>query len=101
MTKVWKEASILFRLCEICDATGRFDRLAVHAEDMRERSEGRPYLPRTRASTLIWFAVAGRAAGDERTAARAFQQGTRSHGTTNSEVIWRRRQAYATVNRRS
>jgi hypothetical protein len=77
MTKAWEGAWILFRLCGICDALGRFDRLAVYAEDMRERSEGRSDCLRTRASALIWLAVAGRAAGDERTAVRSFQQGTR------------------------
>jgi hypothetical protein len=77
MSKAWEGAWILFRLCGICDALGHFDRLAVHAEDMRERSEGRSDLLRTRASALIWLAVAGRAAGDERAALRSFQQGTR------------------------
>ena len=75
--KAWDGAWILFHLCGVCDALRRFDRLAVHAEDMRERSERRSDLLRTRASALIWLAVAGRATRDERKAVRSFQQGTR------------------------
>lgn len=77
MAKAWWGAWILFRLCGVCDALGRYDRLAVYADDMRERSEGRSDLQRTRASALIWLAVTGRAAGDEQAALRSFQQGTR------------------------
>ena len=77
MAKAWEGAWILFRLCGVCDALGRFDRLALHAEDMRERSQPRSDLLRTRASASIWLAVASRVSGDERAASRAYRQGTR------------------------
>ena len=35
MTRAWEGAWILFRLCDACAVLGCFDRLAVHAEDMR------------------------------------------------------------------
>lgn len=75
--KDWEVAWILFHLCGVCDALGRLDHLAALAEDLRDRSEKRSDLLRTRAAALLWLAVAARAAGDERAARRAFHQGTR------------------------
>jgi hypothetical protein len=73
--QIWHGAWSLFILCQICDALGRLDQLAGHAEDMAERSRKKSHLIRTRASALLWIAVARRATGDERTASRSFHIG--------------------------
>ena len=73
--KIWHGAWALFLLCKICNALGRLDQLAAHAQDMAERSETKTHLMRTRAGGRIWLAVARRATGDERAASRSFHQG--------------------------
>jgi hypothetical protein len=74
-TRLWHGSWALFLLCEICNALGRVDQLAGHAEDMAERSEKHPDLRRTAASACIWRAVTQRAAGEEQAASRSFRKG--------------------------
>ena len=74
-SRIWWECWVFFLLCGICDALGRVDELGGHAKDMAERSEKSTELMRTKASGWIWLAVAQRARGDERAAARSFHQG--------------------------
>jgi hypothetical protein len=73
----WHGTWSLFILCEICDALGRLEQLAAHAQDMAERSESRSSLRRTRAAAYIWLAVVQRARGDEKAGSRAFHRGMR------------------------
>ena len=72
---VWWQCWGLFLLCRITNALGLHEELAGYAEEMADQSTQESQLTRTRASGLIWLAVAQRCHGNERSASRCFHQG--------------------------
>ena len=70
----WHGSWALYELCRICNALGRLEELADHADHMAELSAGHGRLRRARADAWIWRASHG-AAGDERDASAASHRG--------------------------
>jgi hypothetical protein len=73
-SRAWWRAWFLFLLCEVCDALGKSDLLASHAEALAEISRRTANLRRTEAAGCCWQAVVERAAGKEQRAARLIRQ---------------------------
>jgi hypothetical protein len=75
--RTWHGAWVLLQLCRICDALGKTDLLACHAEHMGELSVRHLQLQRTQAAALCWRAVTDRLLGNGKNAATFFHKGLR------------------------
>jgi hypothetical protein len=75
--QIWHEVWSVWQLCHICNALGKLDELAAHAETVSELSDKNPHLRRTKADASIWKALLFRRAGNQRNASQSFHAGLR------------------------
>lgn len=83
-TENWWQCWALFLLCPICFELGLSRELQNHADDMAYKSEFGEHLIRTKASGLLWRAIAYHLRGKKQLAGQSYQMGMQSLARINA-----------------